>query len=174
MIARRVRPGLLLGVVVVALAAVVQAGFVTHATVGAARPDLILLLALDWALLRGVEEGMLWGFAGGFVVDLSSGLPFGTSSAAYVAVAGSIMLGERALARYHLLLPVITAVLATGVYYLVAFFVVSSVDEHFLLSWDFLRTVAGVAVFNAIVNLVVFRLLQSLEGRMWPVARATL
>ena len=41
------------------------------------RPDLMLVLVVAWSLLRGVEEGLLWAFIGGVLLDLLSVGPFG-------------------------------------------------------------------------------------------------
>jgi rod shape-determining protein MreD len=52
-----------------------------------ARPDLMLLVVLVWSVVRGMEEGMVWGFIGGLVIDLFSGGPLGTTVLALLAVA---------------------------------------------------------------------------------------
>ncbi len=41
------------------------------------RPDLVLLLALSWGVMRGLQEGMLWAFVGGLCLDALSAAPFG-------------------------------------------------------------------------------------------------
>ena len=41
------------------------------------RPDLMLVLVVAWSLLRGMEEGLLWAFVGGILLDLLSAGPFG-------------------------------------------------------------------------------------------------
>ncbi len=52
-----------------------------------ARPDLMLLVVLIWSVVRGAEEGMVWGFIGGLVMDLFSGGPLGATVLALLAVA---------------------------------------------------------------------------------------
>ena len=39
-----------------------------------ARPDVMLLAVLVWAVVRGLDEGMVWGFVGGVIVDLGDHL----------------------------------------------------------------------------------------------------
>ncbi len=48
-----------------------------------ARPDLVLMVALAWAYLRGGGEGFLAGVIGGLLLDLSSSVPFGLHVLAY-------------------------------------------------------------------------------------------
>jgi rod shape-determining protein MreD len=48
-----------------------------------ARPDLVLMVALAWAYLRGGGEGFLAGVVGGLLLDLSSSVPFGLHVLAY-------------------------------------------------------------------------------------------
>jgi len=174
MSARRLNPALVTGLLVLALATIFQEGVVTYTSIDSVRPDVILLLTLNWSLLRGVEEGMIWGLVGGIFVDLFSGLPFGTSSAAYVAVAGFTTLTERAFTRAHLLQPVLTAIMATFIYYTIAFVIVSSADNEFFLGAAFVRTVIGVAIFNAIVNPFLYWGIHQLDARLSPVARTSL
>lgn len=52
-----------------------------------ARPDLLFLAVVCWALLRGSAEGVVWGFIGGLVLDLFSGGPMGGLTVAYTVVA---------------------------------------------------------------------------------------
>jgi rod shape-determining protein MreD len=51
------------------------------------QPDLVLLVVLVWAVVRGTEEGVVWGFIGGLVIDLLSGGPFGITTLALLVVA---------------------------------------------------------------------------------------
>lgn len=42
-----------------------------------AHPNLLLLLATSWVLIRGLGEGLLIGLIGGLLLDVSSAAPFG-------------------------------------------------------------------------------------------------
>lgn len=59
--------------------------------VGNTQPDLTLLVVGAWSLRRGVEEGAIWGFIGGIVLDLLSAGPFSASMFGLLAV--SLVLG---------------------------------------------------------------------------------
>lgn len=148
-----------------------QNSVTSHFTVDGVRPDLVLLAVVDWGLVRGLEEGMLWGLLGGALMDVSSGLPFGTSSLAYVSIAGMVSLGESALLRTHVLLPIIAAAAGTVIYYAIAVVVVASVRHQVTLDGSTLRTFAGVAVFNAVINPVIYVAAQWFDRKLHPIAR---
>jgi rod shape-determining protein MreD len=67
--------------------ALVQTVLLSRVNLWGARPDLMLLLVLIWAVVRGVDEALVWGFIGGLIVDLLSGGPLGTTALALVVVA---------------------------------------------------------------------------------------
>ena len=52
-----------------------------------ARPNLMLLVVLIWAMVRGLDEGVVWAFVGGLIVDLLSGGPFAGTAVALVVAA---------------------------------------------------------------------------------------
>jgi rod shape-determining protein MreD len=47
----------------------------------------MLLFVLLWAVVRGVDEGAVWGFIGGLIVDLLSGGPLGVTALSLMTVA---------------------------------------------------------------------------------------
>lgn len=174
MIARHINPGIFAGFLILIATTILQEGVVTHLDIGPVHPDLVLLVVLNLALIRGMEEGMLWGFIGGIFVDLFSGLPFGTSSTAYVVIAGLVTFGEGALLKAHILMPMLTAFAATIVYYVVSVFILASAQHQLPLSASFIEVVIGVAAFNALLNPALLWTTQGIERRLHPVARTIL
>jgi len=67
--------------------ALVQTVVLSRVSLWGARPDLMLVAVLVWAVVRGVDEALVWGFIGGLIVDLLSGGPLGANVLALVAVA---------------------------------------------------------------------------------------
>jgi rod shape-determining protein MreD len=65
----------------------IQSTLLSRVSLWGARPDLMLLVVLIWAFVRNVDEGLVWGFIGGLVVDLLSGGPVGGTSLALSAAA---------------------------------------------------------------------------------------
>jgi len=67
--------------------ALVQSVLLSRINLWGARPDLMLLLVLIWAVVRGMEEGLMFAFIGGLILDLFSGGPLGATPLALLAVA---------------------------------------------------------------------------------------
>lgn len=172
MTVRRLNPSVFAALVVLATATVIQEGVVGRFSVAGIAPNIVLLIVVNWGLVRGVEEGMLWGLIGGIFLDLFSGLPFGTSAAAFVAIAGLLSLGETSLLRTNVMLPLVAAFLATILYYAIAIVIVASINHEVLLAGFTVRVVLGVAVYNAIINPLLYVACQSFDRRLHPVARA--
>ncbi len=68
---------LYLGIPLLMGAAVLQSVWLEDVRIFGGRPDLVLLLAVTWTIIRGTDDGALWGFLGGLFCDLLSGGPFG-------------------------------------------------------------------------------------------------
>ncbi len=145
--------------------ALVQTVLLARVSLWGAQPDLMLLVVLTWAIVRGVDEGLVWGFIGGLIVDLFSGGPLGATGLALLAaafLAGQLwgqgigppvirllLLASLAIVAYHLTL---LAVLAwTG----------RTVDW----GWALLRVAGPSALLNALLVPFVQRPLNWLERR---------
>jgi rod shape-determining protein MreD len=73
------------------LVALLETTVLPHVRVAGAQPDLMLLVVGNWSLLRGVDDGVIWAFIGGGVLDLLSAGPITASMFALLAV--SLLLG---------------------------------------------------------------------------------
>ena len=80
------------------------------------KPDLMLLFVASWGLTRGVRDGVAWGFAGGVMLDLVSGAPFGGHTIALSLASAVAGLGATNLLRLGLGLPLAIVVASTIVY----------------------------------------------------------
>ena len=65
------------GIPILLVASVLQSVWLERAHYAFGRPDLVLLLVVTWSVIRGAEEGALWGFTGGLLMDVLSGSPMG-------------------------------------------------------------------------------------------------
>ncbi len=65
------------GIPILLLTAVLQSTLVEGLRILGGRPDIVLLFAITWGIIRGANEGALWGFTGGLFCDLLSGGTFG-------------------------------------------------------------------------------------------------
>jgi rod shape-determining protein MreD len=170
---RTLNAGLFTALWMLPVIALLQSSLVGHFEVKGILPAVTLIVVVDWGILRGPEEGMLWAFIGGVCTDVFTGWPMGTSTIAMVAVASVVSLGGGTFIRTHTLLPLATVFCATILYYLVAMFILES--THHSVAWiDGLRyVVIPVAVYNAALNIPGFWLIQRLEQRVYPVERAS-
>ncbi len=66
-----------IGVPLLLIAAVLQSIWLENLHILGGRPDLVLLLGITWSIIRGANEGTIWGIIGGIFCDLLSGGPFG-------------------------------------------------------------------------------------------------
>jgi rod shape-determining protein MreD len=79
-----------------ALAVLLQVTIAWDLTLLGGAPDLVCIVLVSIALLRGAEVGALAGFAAGFLLDALSGQPLGLSSFVYSAVGyGAGRYGEK-------------------------------------------------------------------------------
>lgn len=69
------------------IVALLQSVLFSRMSLWGARPDIMLLSVMLWAMVRNVDEGLVWGFIGGLLVDLLSGGPLGGTSLALLAAA---------------------------------------------------------------------------------------
>jgi rod shape-determining protein MreD len=79
-------------------------------------PQLAFLIALAWALLRGIDEGILWAFVAGIMLDLFSMVPMGVTSLSYMAALFSVIWIQEAFPTSRFFLPIILATLSTLVF----------------------------------------------------------
>jgi rod shape-determining protein MreD len=80
------------------------------------KPELMLLMVLAWSLLRGVEEGLVWAFVGGLMLDLFSGGPVGASALALLVVSFLSGLTRGSVTRTSFMLPIGVALAGTLLY----------------------------------------------------------
>lgn len=64
---------LYIGAPLLLVAAVLQSTWVEELHVLGGRPDLVLLLVVTWGVIRGANDGAVWGFIGGMLCDALSG-----------------------------------------------------------------------------------------------------
>ena len=48
--------------------------------VGGAQPDFVLIAAVIWTVVAGIEGGLVWAFVGGLMIDLLAPRPLGSTA----------------------------------------------------------------------------------------------
>lgn len=108
-----------LAIPVMLLLAVVQTAVLPRFPILGLIPQLPFLVALGWGLLRGMNEGIVWAFIGGLLLDLFSVAPMGATSFSYMLAILAVIWVETALPADRFFVPVIMAIAGTVIYLLV-------------------------------------------------------
>jgi rod shape-determining protein MreD len=129
----------------------VQTVLLSRVNLWGARPDLMLLVVLIWAVVRGAEEGLVWGFIGGLIIDTFSGGPVGATMMALVVAA--LLTGQPwtqgiGSAVVRLLLLTFVAVIA---YHLVLLIILAWTGYAVDFGRALLQVAAPSALFNAVL-----------------------
>ena len=150
------------------LAALAEATVGHRLELGGGRANLVLLLVVAWAVLRGKEEGLLAGLVGGVALDLVSGAPFGLHAALLGIVGLTTGLGAETLAHGGATTLFGLAVLATVAYHAAEALALR------LLGWSIpgpaglLGIITPTVLINAVLMPLVFvlarRLVRALSG----------
>jgi rod shape-determining protein MreD len=125
--------------------ALIQTTFLSGVSVLGGQPNLMLLVVLAWTMIRGIDEGLVWAFVGGLILDLLSGGPLASIALALLAaayLAGQSLVEGVGSQAVRL---VILTVLGTMVYHLVLLLVLSWSGHR--VDWGFaLVRVAGPSI----------------------------
>ena len=155
---------------ILVLTVLVQTAFFSQISLLGVKPDLVLIAAAVWAVMRGVKEGALWVILGGLLVDLFSGAPLGKGIIALTPVLLLAMAAQVVEVESGFLL-------SLGVVFLSAFFyeIVSRLILQAQMIWW--HSVLWVALPAALVNTVltppVYGALHHLRTRSAPVKGIT-
>jgi rod shape-determining protein MreD len=158
----------LLGLPLLALAAVIQATVLSRFHLLGGTADLVLLLSLSWTLVGEWQGGPAWGLMGGLCLDLLSGGPLGAHAAGLVVVAYLASLSEGRFWRSHVLLPLATVLMGTVVYHLI-YLALLAISGHPV---DWAAGLAGVTLpavlLNTLLMLPVYHLVRWLHAVTHP------
>jgi len=90
---------LALAAVGAALAALIQSTTIPFAAGGGAELDLVLVLAITWTMVAGLEGGLVWALVGGLIVDVLLMRPLGLTALILTLAVGAAWLMGRVAAR---------------------------------------------------------------------------
>jgi rod shape-determining protein MreD len=130
--------------------------------------NLVLLVALSWTLSGEGLEGMVWGFTGGFFVDLLSGGPLGASALALALMTFFAGLTEGRFWRSHLLLPLATALLSALGFHAIALLFLTASGYPLALGPALWQIILPSVLVNTLGMLPIYRALRWLHGFVYP------
>jgi rod shape-determining protein MreD len=136
--------------------------------IGSVWPDFLLLAVMSWALLRRTDEALVWAFAGGLLVDLLSGGPFGASAIGLMVVVLIASATVAGVFRDRTIMPIIAAFVGTlafhGVYVAAMLLFGQRVDGLNAL----FRIALPAAIYNAVLSWFMFRMMAGIDRRIRP------
>ncbi|HVA86022.1 MAG TPA: rod shape-determining protein MreD [Candidatus Saccharimonadales bacterium] len=139
------------GAVVVAL---LELTVVPYFRIGGAQPDLVLVFAVVWTVVAGIEGGLIWAFIGGLMIDFLAPRPLGlTAFTLLISVGGAALLG-RLLERVRYIAPVI-AVLVFAMVNSLLFLVVYGALRGPILAPDPIGMVLPGAIYSTAIAAIV-------------------
>lgn len=162
----------LLGLPILALAAILESTVLPDLALLRGRVDLVLLLTLSWTLAGDGQGGAFWGFVGGLWLGLLSGGPLGLASFALVLIAYLASQSEGRVWRSNVLLPLASALLGSAAYHLILAAGLALGGEA--VDWEILarQILLPSALLNAILILPIYAMTRWLRGLIYPEAVA--
>lgn len=158
----------LIGLPLLAAAAVVQATVLARFPLAGGTMNLVLLLTLSWTLIGEWQGGAIWGMIGGLCLDLLSGGPFGANAIGLLLVAYLASLTEGRFWRSHVLLPLATVLLGTGLYHLVYLVTLAATGHTVLWLVSLSQVTLPAILLNTVFMLPVYHGLRWLHLIAYP------
>lgn len=129
-------------------------------------PHLVLITVISWTLLRGPEEGALWAFTGGFLLDLFTAGPIGTTALALIVPVLVVSLLQRSLPASNFFFPLIYTALATLIYLVVYLLVVRVLGTEVTLQT--LSLLLPMLIMNVLLMIPVHLILTRIVRWIYP------
>ncbi|MCL6591163.1 MAG: rod shape-determining protein MreD [Firmicutes bacterium] len=126
-------------------------------------PDLILVMTISYGLLKGPDQGFLFGFGGGFFMDLLSGGLIGVQALSKMATGFVAGLMEKNIFKDNLLVPALAVFIGTLFCDItnILLYMAFSAKHHFFHTLLFY--ILPVALYNSVLAPVVYFLFLKLE-----------
>jgi len=132
------------------LAALCQVTFLPLVNVLGFKIDFALVLVVAWGLLGKAGEAAVWGFIAGIILDLTSGMPFGSHTIALTGIGLLMQFAQSNSIRDNFLLPPATILGATFLYHLFLLFILTLLNPSLVLTDYLLRITLPSAVLNTL------------------------
>jgi rod shape-determining protein MreD len=152
-----------------ALLAALQTSLVPRLAVGDARPQLVLVWVVCWAVVRGRGEAMSWAIVGGLLLDLLSQLPPGAHLLGLTVVAFIADLGHAVMQGSTALFAGAAVFAASLLYGIVLVLVLAATGHPLPLADTIVLKVFPGALYNLAVLVPMF-LIQRAYDRRFPVS----
>lgn len=146
--------------------AVLQTAVLPYFPITGLVPQLSFLVALSWALLHGLEEGVVWGFVAGFWLDVFSIGPLGATAVAYMAAIVVIVVLLQWLPVNHFSIPLVMAALGSLIYLVVYLLFVRLLGYG--ISGETAVTLLPLILLNAGFMLPIYWIIARINRQFYP------
>jgi rod shape-determining protein MreD len=145
---------LLFAAVGATVAALLELTVIPYLKVGAAHPHPVLVLGVIWAVVAGIEGGLVWAFVGGLVLDVLAQRPLGsTAFALLIAIGGAWVLGL-GLSRLRPIAPIVAVLVFSFIYSMTLFVLLGALGQPIRVADPVGMILPGVLYDGAIAVLV--------------------
>ena len=127
------------------------------------KPDLVFIIVVSYALLKGPYIGTNLGLFAGFFMDLVSGNIIGVGVLTKMLAGFSAGLLEKTIFKDNLLVPAIGVYLGTILFETLNLIIYISFGANFNFFQTILHTVLPMACYNAILAPVIYHLLHKMD-----------
>jgi rod shape-determining protein MreD len=122
--------------------------------VGGAQPDFVLICAVIWTVVAGLEGGLIWAFIGGLMIDFLAPRPLGSTAFTLLVCVGGAALLARASFQFKYLAPIV-AVLIFAIVNALLFLVVYGALRGPIPVSDPLAVILPAAIYDAAIAAVI-------------------
>ncbi len=148
----------------VILAVAIQATWLARLNLpGHIIPDLILILVISYGLLRGPDEGLLFGLAAGFFLNLHTGGIIGIEALSKMLAGYCAGLLEKNIFKDNLLVPAIAVCGGTLLFNSLSGIMYTAFNSNFNFLGVLVSNVLPQAVYNAVLAPLIYYFLFKTE-----------
>ncbi len=145
---------------------VVQTAVLPHFSPFNLVPQLPLLVALTWGMLRTIDEGIVWAFIGGLMMDFFSITPLGVTALGYMVAVTAVLWAQEALPTSRLVLPLLLATLATAISLIFNLILLRLFGM--ISTFQVAATLWPLVLINAVIMLPVYWLIYGIDRMTHP------
>jgi rod shape-determining protein MreD len=154
------------------IAALIETSIAAQLPVAGVTVDLVLVLAISATLMLGAEDGLVWAFPGGLLLDmLTPGRPLGATTISLLLVVGLAIIAGRAVAAGRRWLAVGLVFLLTWAYQ-ACLLLALAITENVALTTFEPRLVLTSAILNSLLAVPAVIVFGAIERRFVSPERA--
>jgi rod shape-determining protein MreD len=162
------RRGILVGIPVLGLAAMLQTSIIGRINLLNGAADLVLLILAAWGLQERVRSAWIWGAAAGLLVGFVSGVPWYVYLVGYLVVVGMARLLAHRVWQAPLLAMFTVTLIGTLVLLMLTYLDRSLFEMSLVFNVSFVQIILPSILLNLLLAILVHALIRDLANRLYP------